>query len=153
NPTGTAAVYSTFLGGTRSDFGISITVDSNGNAYVAGETESADFPVTQSGFQTTFLFPTTDRHPPSSAFLAKLNPSGSQLLYSTYLQSTQGTLVSDVDDSFASAVAADDFGKAYVVGYTRSPNFPTTTGVVQASLDGVACRYSVGSSDVGAAGG
>ncbi len=48
NPTGTAAVYSTYLGGKRSDIGFGIAVDSSGNAYVAGQTESPDFPTTAS---------------------------------------------------------------------------------------------------------
>jgi len=142
NAAGTAALYSTYLGGSRSDLGIGIAVDSNGDAYVAGETESADFPVTSSGFQTAF--PSFTGSHVAAAFLAKLDPSGSQLLYSTYLAATSSS--GGFDDAFAAAVAADNSGNAFVAGYTRSLHFPTTPGVVQASLDGVACRYSVASS-------
>ena len=154
NSTGTAALYSTFLGGSRSDLGIGIAVDSNGDAYVAGETESPDFPVTASGFQTTFA-PFSQVHT-SAAFLAKLNPAGSQLLYSTYLfaTSSSATFGYFFDDSFATAVAADNSGNAFVAGYTRSLNFPTTPGVAQPSLDGVGCRFLVnGSSFPPSAGG
>jgi Beta-propeller repeat len=148
NPTGTAAVYSTYLGGSRSDLGIGIAVDSNGNAYVAGETESPDFPVTSSGFQTTFpVFSNTNGTHISAAFLAKLDPTGSQLLYSSYLAATSSSInFGNFDDSFATGVAADNSGNAYLAGYTHSLNFPTTSGVLQSSLDGVSCRFLLNAS-------
>src|SRR5882672_6698005 len=131
NPTGTAAVYSTYLGGTRSDIGVGIAVDSTGNAYVAGETESSDFPTTASGFQHGSL-PRLSR-----AFLVKLDPTGSQNLYSTYLGGTSGSQLNtgfdSINDSFATGVAADNSGDVYVAGYTRSNSFPTTPGVIQPS--------------------
>ena len=54
NPTGTALVYSTYLGGTDSDIGYGIAVDTDGNAYVTGETDSIDFPTTPGAYQTTY---------------------------------------------------------------------------------------------------
>src|SRR6266513_444600 len=136
NSTGTAALYSTFLGGTRSDLGIGIAVDSNGDAYVVGETESPDFPVTSTAFQTTLLSSGPGIHT-SSAFLTKLSATGSQILYSTYLGATSPLGTSD---SFATAVAADNSGNAFVAGYTRSESFPTTPGVVQPLLNGITCN-------------
>ncbi|UUZ91916.1 SBBP repeat-containing protein [Paenibacillus sp. P25] len=78
NPTGTALVYSTYLGGTGQDFGNAIDIDSSGNAYVTGQTFSADFPVIPGSFDTTF-------EPPNMAFVSKLNSTGTALVYSTYL--------------------------------------------------------------------
>jgi hypothetical protein len=145
NATGTAAIYSTYLGGSRSDMGIGITVDSSGNAYVVGETESQDFPVTPTAFQTTLLAGGPGNHV-SSAFLTKLSATGSQILYSTYLGATSPVFA---PSTFASAVAADNSGNAYVVGFTRAQNFPTTAGVIQPSMDGISCPYMLAFGAVG----
>src|SRR5439155_19485321 len=78
NPSGSALVYSTFLGGSAFDEGLGIAVDAAGNACVTGDTDSSNFPTTAGAFQTTldgFL----------GAFVTKLNPTGSALVYSTYL--------------------------------------------------------------------
>ena len=112
--------YSTFLGGTGNDSGSGIAVDSSGNAYITGTTESADFP-TQSPISAS-LAGRTD------AFVAKVNPSGSALVYCTYLggnQTDQGT-----------AIAVDSAGDAYVTGSTSSGDFPATSGVLQPTLAG-----------------
>jgi hypothetical protein len=135
DPSGTKLVYSTYLGGTRSDFGTGIAVDSNGIAYVAGWTESADFPVTSTAYQTTSGTPYS-----SSAFITKLNSSGSQILYSSYLGATSSYYP---NDSFATAIAADNSGNAYLAGYTRALDFPTTQGATQPALGGSNCRYGV----------
>jgi len=79
NAAGSALVYSTYLGGYSSDSGMGITVDSSGNAYVTGMTGSKDFP-TANPLQPSL----------GSAFVAKLNPTGSALLYSTYLGGSGG---------------------------------------------------------------
>ena len=86
-------VYSTFLGGSGTDIGDGIAVDSSGNAYVTGLTGSTDFPL-QSPLQTTYGGGTTD------AFVTKLNPTGSALVYSTYLG---GSAMSD----FGASIAVD----------------------------------------------
>ncbi len=78
DPTGARLVYSTYLGGSSYDVGLSIAVDAAGNAYVAGFTGSTDFPTTPGGVQTA-LGGTED------AFVAKLDPTGASLIYSTYL--------------------------------------------------------------------
>ncbi|MEW4228873.1 SBBP repeat-containing protein, partial [Priestia megaterium] len=113
NPTGSALVYSTYLGGSDSDLGLGITVDTGGNAYVTGYTQSANFPTTAGAFDTTY-------NNNADAFVTKLNPTGSALVYSTYLGGT--------DSDQGSAIAVDAGGNAYVTGYTQSANFPTTAG-------------------------
>ncbi|HXQ34524.1 MAG TPA: SBBP repeat-containing protein, partial [Anaerolineales bacterium] len=107
-------VYSTFLGGDGFDNGFSIAVDDNGNAIVAGSTDSANYPLTADAFQTT---------PPNNlddAFVSKLSPAGSGLQYSTYLGGTS------LDRAFA--VAVDSETGIYVAGQTLSANFPNTDG-------------------------
>jgi fibronectin type 3 domain-containing protein len=113
NLPGTSLVYSTFIGGTSGDIGASITVDSIGNAYITGFTLSSDFPNTTNAYDGT-LNGTED------AFIAKLNPTGSDLVYSTFLGG------SGVDVGFS--IDVDIFGNAYVTGSTWSPDFPNTTG-------------------------
>jgi len=121
NPAGSALVYSTYLGGSNSDEGVGIAVDSTGSAYVTGDTVSPNFPTTPGAFQTTLGRPFA-----SNAFVTKLNPAGSALVYSTYLGGTGG-------DS-GLGIAVDSTGNAYVTGETSSPNFPTTPGALQATL-------------------
>lgn len=123
NPGGAALVYSTFLGGTSHEWGNAIAVDGSGAAYVAGHTESADFPTTPGAFDTTFNGGNAD------AFVIKLNPAGSDLLYATYL--------GGISFERANAIAVDGGGAAYVVGRTNSSDFPTTPRAFDTSLGGV----------------
>jgi hypothetical protein len=109
NPTGSAAVYSTFLGGSGTDKANGIAVDPSGNAYVAGSTTSTDFP-TQNAFRTFFAGGARD------AFVTKMNANGTGLAYSTYLGGS--------DEDYAMAIAVDTRGSAYVTGATASFNFP-----------------------------
>src|SRR5207245_126963 len=119
NPTGSAPlVYSTYLGGSGLDEGFGIAVDTHGNAYVTGPTDSTDFPTTSAAFQTAFGGGTAD------AFVTKLNPTGSApLVYSTYLGGS-GT-------DAGKRIAVDTLGNAYVTGLTSSTDFPTTPGAFQ----------------------
>ena len=111
---GSALVYSTYLGGTRDDCAYGIAVDSSGNAYVTGHTESSDFP-TQNPYQGSFAggyyWGCGD------VFITKLSASGSALVYSTYLGGTS--------DDCANGIAVDSSGNAYVTGHTYSGDFPT----------------------------
>jgi uncharacterized protein (TIGR03437 family) len=111
SPDGKTLVYSTYLGGAGSQFAQGVAVDKGGNVYVAGSTSAKDFPTT-SGLRTSYGGGTGD------AFAAKLDPTGTKLLYSTYL----GGSASDA----AAAVAVDSAGNAYVAGSTRSADFPVT---------------------------
>jgi hypothetical protein len=146
-PDGSGLIYSTYLGGTRSDIGLGIAVDSNQQAYVVGETESMDFPTTTNnayqGTATTRL---------TRAFLTKLDASGSHLLYSTYFGGSPGTRLiggfpdDAVNDSLATGVAVDTTGHAYVSGYTRSNSLPITPNALahdpnaNSGANGVQCH-------------
>ena len=121
NATGTALVYSTFLGGSDEDLGFGIAVDSNGSAYVTGATASGNFPTTPGAFQTSFGG-TFD------AFVTKLNATGSALGYSTYLGSS--------GDDFGAGIAVDAAGNTYVTGATESADFPVTVGAFQPGFGG-----------------
>src|SRR6266571_5400165 len=123
NPTGSALVYSTYLGGKDYDEGFRIAVDALGNAYVTGPTQSTDFPTTTGAFQTTFGGVFGYRQP----FVTKLNPTGSALVYSTYLGGR--------GDSDSEGIAVDALGNAYVTGNTTGA-FPTTAGAFQATFGG-----------------
>ena len=129
NPTGSGLVYSTlfFLGDQNASVASAsrIAADGAGGAYVTGSTSSSDFPVTLGAFQTVCngcsdVFPGT-----GNAFVSRLNPAGSALVYSTYLGSgnTQGN-----------GIALDGSGDAYVIGSTNSTSFPTTPGAFQTTM-------------------
>ena len=134
NPTGTALLYTTYLGGTGGDFGFGIALDNSGsganpggNVYVAGETFSTDFPTNGS---VTPLKAASAGASAGTSFISKINPAASgiaSLIYSSYLGGTGGT-----NSDVANGVAADVNGNAYVTGLTSaSPgtsaaNFPIT---------------------------
>ncbi|MGD0009788.1 MAG: SBBP repeat-containing protein [Terriglobia bacterium] len=124
NPTGTALVYSTYLGGSGSigggDIGNAIVVDTAGNVYVAGQTYSTDFPVTPGAFQTTNRAAANDD---ANAFVAKLNPSGTALVYSTYLGGSGLSAFTPSSGDKGNAIAVDATGDAYVAGETYSTDF------------------------------
>jgi hypothetical protein len=113
--------YSTYLGGGDQDYGYGIAVDPSGNAYATGNTYSSNFPTTPEALQTTY-------GGYDDAFVAKLNATGTALLYSTYL----GGSGADA----GSAIAVDTSGNAYVTGLTWSYNLPTTPGAFQTTLEG-----------------
>jgi hypothetical protein len=147
-------VYATFLGGSggtdhneyaRGDYGTAVAVDGAGNAYVAGDTYSADFPTTAGAFQTRYGG-TGDN------FVAKFNTNQSgaaSLVYATYLGGSGWEYSPDDITTFhagggnnytfrpvAPGLAVDSAGDAYVAGWTTSSNFPTTAGAYQRSGTG-----------------
>ncbi len=127
NASGSSLIYSTFLGGSSSysyDYAFGVAVDAAGNAYVAGSTGSADFPTTTGALDTTFNGGSSW----GDAFVAKLNPTGSGLVYSTYLGGSS--------DDRGYGLALDAAGDAYVTGYTKSSAFPTTAGALDTTLGG-----------------
>ena len=113
-----ALSYSTLLGGSLTDQGYDIAVDQSGNAYVAGTTNSTNFPATAGSFQPTY-------NPSGDAFIAKLNDTGTALVYATYLGGRSGLA------DLVFGIAVDSSGNAYVAGGTGSPDFPTTPGAFQ----------------------
>ena len=120
NATGSALVYSTYLGGSGQDLCSGIAIDPGDDAYVTGTSYSTDFPL-QAPLQGSLLGS-------ASAFVAEINPAGSALLYSTYLG---GSILDN-----GNAIAVDSTGSAYIAGSTASPDFPTTAGAAQTALEG-----------------
>ena len=120
SPDGSTLVYSTYLGGSADDVGNSIAIDASGNAYVTGQTLSADFP-TAKPFQPSCL--TVNNGECAAAFVSKLNADGSALLYSTYLGGHGGQT--------GASIALDSNRNAYVSGSTTASDFPTTSGAFQ----------------------
>jgi hypothetical protein len=127
NATGTAVVYSTYLGGSKASALTAIAVDPKGDAFVTGYTSDSNFPVTADAYQTT--------SPPKiqDAVFTELNPAGSALVYSTYLGGSAG--------AFGIFVALDSLENAYVVGSTPSTDFPVTPGAWLASGTGFISRF------------
>jgi hypothetical protein len=130
NTTGTALVYSTYLGGGNADVGNGIAVDGAGNAYVTGSSASNDFPTTAGAFQTAIGNPGSTN---TDAFVTKLNPAGgggADLVYSTYL----GGSNADIGNS----IALDATPNVYVTGSTVSGtgDFPTTAGAFDTTFAG-----------------
>jgi uncharacterized protein (TIGR03437 family) len=111
NPSGGTLVYSTFLGGGVADQGKAITLDSGGEAYIAGSTNSPDFPATDGAYKASLSGS-------SDAFVAKLNAAGNDLAFATYLGG------SGADG--ATAIDLDLLGNIYIAGDTSSPDLPAT---------------------------
>ena len=120
-PNGDLLNYSTYLGGEDYDITRSITVDTLGNAYITGLTQSVLFPITSNAYQNEL----NNRH---DVFVSKLSPDGKSLLYSTYLGGEES------DEGWG--IEIDEDGYAYIVGGTESTNFPTTSQAFQRSLKG-----------------
>ncbi|MBI3665354.1 MAG: SBBP repeat-containing protein, partial [Acidobacteria bacterium] len=123
NATGTAVIYSTYLGGSGNDGAYGIAVDNAGNAYITGVTGSSDFPTGSSPLQGV-----PGGGGGGDAFVAKLNSAGDTLIYSTFLGGS--------GDESGNGIAVDSSGNAYVVGFTTSTNFPTHNALFAAHQGG-----------------
>jgi hypothetical protein len=117
NTSGNALLYSTYLGGSRNDFSNGIAADAGGNVYLVGTTHSPDFPLANS-LQNTL-------RGDNDIFVTKLNPAGSALLYSTYIGGSGNDIGSSID--------IDTIGNAYLIGSTKSADFPLQNPVQAAS--------------------
>ena len=130
---GASLLYGTYLGGTSADAGLGIAVDGAGSAYITGETSSSDFPTTPDAFDTTYNLN-------ADAFVAKVDPTGGNLIHGTFL----GGRSTDT----GSGVAVDGTGNAFVVGSTQSDDFPTTPGAFDTSNnfgnDAFVAKISIG---------
>lgn len=115
NPAGSALVYSTYLGGTGNDNATAIAVDGSGSAFVTGVAASEDFPVANA------IDITLGSHAVDDVFIARFNPAGSALMYSTFVGGASG------DDGYA--IAIDQAGNAYVTGRTNSSDYPLVNPV------------------------
>ncbi|MCX8111951.1 MAG: SBBP repeat-containing protein, partial [Bacteroidia bacterium] len=121
NPQGNQLLYSTYIGGSGREFGYGIAIDASGNAYITGATESTNYDLAGTPFQSTnggFW----------DVFVTKLNPQGSQLVYSTYIGG------SDLD--YGQSIVVDGNGVTYITGHTFSSNYDVTSGAFQTSHAG-----------------
>ncbi len=131
DPTGSTAVYSTYLGGAKEDHGAAITVDPSGDVYITGYTNSTNFP-TMNPLQGALAGGTCGSIPCFDAYISKLNATGSALVYCTYFGGSGG--------DYGYAIAVDQEGNAYLTGLTTSTDFPVTPGALQATGGGT--QYS-----------
>jgi hypothetical protein len=118
NSAGSGLIYSTYIGGQLGDTGYALALDSANNAYLAGYTYSSDFPVTPGAYDTACKGCSQSL---SQAFVAKLNPAGTALVYSTYLGGTNGH---EPCAACATGIAVSRAGNAYVTGLTSYLDFP-----------------------------
>jgi len=119
NPTGSALVYSTFVGGSGDTHSDGIAIDRIGNAYIAGGTRAIDFPTTPNAFQHTLKAPNNA----DNIFVTELNPTGAAVIYSTYLGGSRY--------DYARGIALDTNGNIYIIGTSGSTDFPTNPGAYQ----------------------
>jgi hypothetical protein len=130
NATGTGLVYSTYLGGGDYTMSRGIAVDSLGNAYITGDTQSSNFPTTPGAYDTSF---NSSIQYYADVFVTKLNPTGTGLVYSSYLGGAEWDR--------SEAIAIDGSGNAYITGFTPSLDFPITPGAYDTSFNGVSNIY------------
>jgi hypothetical protein len=132
--TGSALVFSTFLGGAALETAVAVAVDARGQAAVATSTFSDDFPTTAGASQTSRVGAS------GTVAFSRLNSTGSRLIYSTYLSGSGSDSVT--------AVVLDNAASAYVVGLTTSLDFPTSPGSFQTagrgSFDCFATKFTAG---------
>ena len=130
--TGNALAYATYLGGSGTDQGQAIDVDTGGNAYVTGSTGSANFP-TSNAFQSAL----GNSANLTDVFVTKLNASGNALVYSTYLGGNWH------DNGYA--IVVDSLGSAYITGSVSSPDFPVAAALyptLNGSMDAFVTKLS-----------
>jgi uncharacterized protein (TIGR03437 family) len=131
NPAGSALDYLSYLGGSQNDMGMAIAIDTSGNAYVTGFTDSSDFKLAGSPLQSKFAGDGTFE--PyllyGDAFLTVVNPTGTALLYSSYFGGNA--------DDIGGGIVLDGAGTVYIVGETGSSNLPITSGAVQKTFGGI----------------
>jgi hypothetical protein len=122
NASGSSLDYSTYLGGSDSDYISDVHVDESGYVYVAGVTKSANFPTTQDAYDRT-------RAAKNDGFVTKMNPSLSRLEFSTFIGGNGNDPLRAID--------VDEFGQAYVTGRTASSDYPTTSDALDSKLSGL----------------
>jgi uncharacterized protein (TIGR03437 family) len=128
SPDGSQMLYSTFFGGTYGDTITAISVDPQGDAIIAGNTASPDFPVTKTISPATSAAGSVSQ----AGFVAKLSADGSQAIYSSIIGASQNVYVS--------SLAVDSSGSSYITGNTTAPDFPTTANAFQTKLPSAMCQ-------------
>ncbi|AXC12915.1 Cell surface protein [Acidisarcina polymorpha] len=150
NPEGTNLLYSTYLGGSpvkgadyRGDYGLAITVDGVGHAFVCGGTSGTHFPTTPGALQTTNRAVSTGAsYSGQNAFVSKFNLTGTELIYSTYLGGSASFIAQSLlSGDVAHAIAVDQQGYAYVAGDAVSTDFPVTSTAFQKVNDGTVVGF------------
>ena len=135
NSTGSQVLYSTYLGGSGSDYGYGIAVDRAGNATVTGKTQSADFPTVNARYPAL--------RGSSDAFVTKFNATGSQVLYSTYLGGSS--------DDVGLGISVDSAGNATLTGNTHSSDYPTVNArypALSGAFDAFVTKFNATGSQV-----
>ena len=126
SPDGSALLYSTYIGGSDQDQAFSIAVDHSGNAYVAGQARSLNFPTTPGAFKTT-----QNAFVSGNTFIAKINVDGTAFIYSTLLGSGD-----EFSEDTPGGIVVDHEGDAIVVGFADDRGFPVTPGAYQTVFPG-----------------
>jgi len=123
NSDGSSLTYSTYIGGDAHDYGNAITVDADGDAYIAGESHSDNYPTTSLAYDRTHAGNT-------DVIVTKINSAGSSILYSTF--------IGDTLSEYANGIAIDTKGNAYIIGHTNdyNNNYPTTPGAYDRTHNG-----------------
>jgi hypothetical protein len=121
NSMGNSLIYSTYIGGSNTDQGWGIAIDTSGNAYITGYTSSTDYDITPGTFQTS-------NGGSGDVFVTKLNSTGTGLIYSTYIGGSSSDVGFDID--------LDGSGNAFITGYTNSTNYDITPGAFQTTNEG-----------------
>ena len=122
---GTNLNYSTFIGGNSTDSDSRIVLDADNNAYVAGITNSSDFPTTENSYNQSY----SGGIKYGDVFVLKLNPNGTELVYSTYVGGSD-------DEWWGGSLTIDSLNNTYITGSTASEDFPTTSGCYDDSYNG-----------------
>jgi predicted secreted protein len=121
NNTGSALIFSTFIGGSSDEYLLNLKVDSIGIIYLVGYTNSSNYPVTTNAYDNSW-------NGGADMIFGKLNSTGSSLSYSSFM----GT----AGNEYANSIAFDNSGNIYLSGYTNSSNYPTTLGCFDRSYSG-----------------
>ncbi|MGE0529049.1 MAG: SBBP repeat-containing protein, partial [Bdellovibrionales bacterium] len=126
---GTQLLYSGVIGANNDDIGYALVLDSSNNAYITGQTSSTNFPTTTGVYQAA-------RAGSTDAFVLKISADGSAISYATYVGGGTSNSNNNNDVDIGRDIKVDSGGSAYVVGYTNSNSFPTTSGAFQTSRSG-----------------
>ena len=148
---GSSMLYSTYLGGSSYDEIVGIAVTPAANIFVAGQTESTDFP-TANAYQSTNLS-ASNQYSNEDSFITELSPGGASFVYSTYFGGShafclQGTYSYCGSYSEIAGLAVDAQGNAYVVGGTSETDFPVTSNAYQGTFPNFSSLFYSGEESV-----